>query len=103
MEREDDVGDLNLGHRCPIALAVLFLGQRAISTLVQRRSLHLHRQHVLNVFDQVTFKTHGWADPVLKIAIGILVHVVVPVPVAITVNLQLDCVVTCCDRGNVPL
>ena len=69
MEREDDVSDLDLGHRCPIALAVVLLGQRAISTLVQRGSLHLHREDVLNVFNKVPFETHGWADPVLKIAI----------------------------------
>ena len=69
MEREDDVSDLDFGHRSPIALAVMLLGQRAIGTLVQRGSLHLHREDVLNVFNKVPFEAHGWTDPVLKISI----------------------------------
>ena len=103
VEREDDVGDLDLSDGFSIALAVRLDSRRAICTRTDWLPLQLLRELLFDFFDQVVFEAHGGADLVFEISARPLILTLFPSQVVALVNLQLNSVIAGCDRGHVPL
>ena len=70
---------------------------------MERASLHLLSEFILDLLSQVGFQAVGWGDIALVVTTWLAILIVVPLAVVVGINLELHGVVAGGDSGHVPL